>query len=92
MGQSTLIKTNIFDNFTKKKASSTRKESSFAKKSVALQFDKFHHSPLRYVGFSNELGVSLAPLIGPVGEMLFYAPALTYMAMDIKDKALDNHV
>lgn len=41
---------------------------------------------LRPLGFTNEVGAALSPLIGPVGEMLTYLPALSYIAMDTRDK------
>lgn len=40
----------------------------------------------RATAYSNEVGEALRPAIGAVGANLFWLPALTYFAMDIKDK------
>jgi hypothetical protein len=48
--------------------------------------DIYTDTPVRYLGFTNEAGAALAPLMGPVGEMYTYAPALGYIAMDVRDK------
>ena len=48
--------------------------------------DIYSKSPVRLLGFTNEVGAALSPLIGPVGELVSYAPALSYIFMDVKDK------
>lgn len=48
--------------------------------------DLYKDTPVRLLGFANEAGAAMAPLIGPVGEMITYAPALGYIALDVRDK------
>ncbi len=48
--------------------------------------DVYSETPIRLLGFTNELGAAISPIIGPVGELISYAPALSYIAMDTSDK------
>jgi len=48
--------------------------------------DIYSDTPVRLLGFTNEAGAAMAPLIGPVGEMITYGPALGYIALDVRDK------
>jgi len=48
--------------------------------------DIYKNTPVRYLGFANEIGAAIAPLIGPAGEMITYLPAFGYIAMDVRDK------
>lgn len=51
-----------------------------------LKNDIYATPPVRYIGFTNEIGAALAPLVGPKGEMFSYIPSLCYIAMDVIDK------
>lgn len=48
--------------------------------------DVYAKYPIRLLAYTNECGAALAPLIGPVGEMISNIPALAYIAMDVRDK------
>jgi hypothetical protein len=48
--------------------------------------DIYIDTPVRLLGFTNEIGAAISPVIGPVGELISYAPALTYIFMDTRDK------
>lgn len=48
--------------------------------------DLYLDTPVRYLGFTNEVGAAVAPLIGPVGEMLTYIPAFLFIGADARDK------
>ena len=56
------------------------------KQNCEKQKDIYADTPIRLLGFTNEVGAALSPIIGPVGELLTYVPALSYIAMDTKDK------
>lgn len=48
--------------------------------------DVYAETPVRLLGFTNEVGAAIAPIVGPVGELATYIPALGYIAMDTRDK------
>lgn len=54
--------------------------------STGIKEDVYSKYPVRLLGFTNEIGATVSPIIGPVGEMLTYIPALTYIFMDTADK------
>ena len=64
-----------------------KNEQSFThKREHASKDDIYSKYPVRLLGFTNEVGAAVSPLIGPVGELISYAPALSYIFMDVKDK------
>ena len=48
--------------------------------------DIYSDTPIRLLGFTNEVGAAISPIVGPVGELATYAPALGYIALDTHDK------
>ncbi|HNW26014.1 MAG TPA: hypothetical protein PLG15_03470 [Candidatus Gastranaerophilaceae bacterium] len=54
--------------------------------SIGVKEDVYSKYPTRLFGFTNEIGAAVSPIIGPIGEMLTYIPALTYIFMDTADK------
>ncbi len=48
--------------------------------------DIYTDSPVRYLGFANEVGAAISPAAGAILEMATYGPALGYIAMDVIDK------
>lgn len=60
----------------------------FKQQTVEKKSDKdvYSDTPIRLLGFTNEVGAAISPIIGPVGELISYAPALGYIFMDTKDK------
>jgi len=59
---------------------------SISKENFTKKKDIYSDTPVRLLGFTNEAGAAMAPLIGPFGEMITYGPALGYIAMDVRDK------
>ena len=77
----------VFANFrSRKPAESLTKQNTAAQNPVSNHYDVYHHSPVRLLGFTNELGTAVSPLAGAFMEMISYVPALTYIFMDVKDK------
>jgi len=70
-----------------KNSINNQQNSNFKKPEIAgKKKDIYKDTPVRLLGFANEAGAALSPLIGPVGEMITYAPAVGYIAMDVRDK------
>lgn len=53
---------------------------------IEVKEDIYSKYPTRLFGFTNEIGAAVSPVIGPIGEMLTYIPAMTYIFMDTADK------
>lgn len=68
------------------KKNNPKTETTLQKPTPKKDKDVYADTPVRLLGFTNEVGAALSPIIGPVGELLTYAPALSYIAMDTKDK------
>ena len=64
-------------------------KSSFASKEVYI--DIFKDTPLRYLGYANELGESLGPVY-PKLVAPSYAVAFAYVGGDTIDKAYRSHL
>ena len=62
------------------------KEPPLPKEKKAVAKDIYSETPVRLLGFTNEVGAAIAPIIGPVSELISYVPALSYIAMDTFDK------
>jgi len=71
----------------KKEESFTHKrEDKDIKKGLTVKKDIYSKNPVRLLGFTNEVGAALSPIIGPVGELISYIPAFSYIFMDTRDK------
>jgi hypothetical protein len=62
------------------------KEPPLPKEKKAVVKDIYSETPLRLLGFTNEVGAAIVPVIGPVGELISNIPGLAFIAMDTFDK------
>lgn len=51
-----------------------------------IEGDLYSKYPMRLLGFTNEIGAAVSPIVGPAAEMLSYIPSMTYILMDTADK------
>ncbi|XP_059610872.1 mitochondrial fission process protein 1 [Phlebotomus argentipes] len=57
------------------------------KESFASDKDLYRDTPLRYLGYSNEVGESFRPLIKKIFVHLSYGIAVSYVCADVCDKS-----
>lgn len=53
---------------------------------LTADYDPLRNGPLRYLGYTNELGESFRPLIPPAAVILSYVVAMAYVLVDVADK------